>query len=79
LIVRPSSEPEGVTPGSDSGKEMALGVLNKSSWFKVFYRAIFNIAGGDSIHVYELAHPLCCEAVNLVIKGGHDLAPNNSS
>jgi hypothetical protein len=70
-VVGPSGETEGDGPSGDTGEEMALGVAAEIVGSHVNDASFVNVATGDVSGGDEVAEPLRCIGVDLVVVGGH--------
>ena len=70
-IIAPSGEPEGERPSTESREEMGLGITAEIVGLHVNDAALVNVAGRDVTSLDEVAEPLRCIGVNLVVIRGH--------
>jgi hypothetical protein len=68
-VVGPAGESEGDGPSADAGEEMALGVAGEIVGAHVNDASLVNVAAGDVSGVDEVAEPLRCIGVDLVVVG----------
>jgi hypothetical protein len=70
-IIGPPREAEGDRPSSDASEEMALGVAAQIVGLHVHDASLVNVAWRDVAGCDEVAEPLRCIGVDLVIVGWH--------
>jgi hypothetical protein len=70
-VITPSGLSKGVTPYANSGKKVALGEATQITWVNIFNTPFVNISGRDVARNNQVAQPLGCTLVKLVVIGGH--------
>jgi hypothetical protein len=71
-VIGPAGEAQGKRPSADAGEEVAAGVSFKVGRSNIDNCSLVNIAWWQVACGDEVADPLCCERVNLiVIVAGH--------
>jgi len=70
---------KGVGPHADAGEEVALGVSSKVVRSDIGDASLVNVAGGDVPRGNQVAQPLGCVGVDLVVIGGHRRFPRIST
>jgi hypothetical protein len=76
--VWPSCKPEGVTPDSDAGEEVALCEPNELIRIEILDASLVHHSGGDESCGDEVAEPLGSIGVDLVVEGSHGSNPKRS-
>jgi hypothetical protein len=74
-VVRPSGSAQGEAPDSNSGEEMALGVSPQVFRIDILYAPLVHITGGNMAGGYQVAQPLGCIRVCLIVVRRHIISP----
>ena len=70
-VVTPSGLAQRVGPHTDAGKKVALCEASQIAWEDIFDTSFVNITGCNVTGFNQVAQPLRCPWVNLVVVGGH--------
>jgi hypothetical protein len=68
-IIGPAGKPEGDWPSADAGEEVGLGVTAEVVGTDIDDAALVNVSAGDVSGADEVAEPLRCIRINLVVVG----------
>jgi hypothetical protein len=68
-VVRHAGKTQGKAPPADAGKEVALSITAQIVWAHVGDRALVDVAVGNVPRCDEVAEPLRCTGIDLVVVG----------